>query len=104
MPRTSGGTQPGNEYLSISERPAWEALGRLAQIHPRLAHYTLRAACGLAPVPQTEKVVAWLRGDHACTGGRRRFTERCGKSAGPVDRQPAAAKSRSVGGGEFFGE
>ena len=53
---------PGNEYLSISERGAWEALGRLAQIHPRLAHYTLRAACGMAPVPQAEKVVAWLRG------------------------------------------
>ncbi len=53
---------PANEYLSISERGAWEALGRLAQIHPRLAHYTLRAACGMAPAPQTAKVVAWLRG------------------------------------------
>jgi 4-aminobutyrate aminotransferase-like enzyme/Ser/Thr protein kinase RdoA (MazF antagonist) len=53
--------EPGNEYLSISERPAWEALGRLAAIHPRLAHYTLRAACGLPPVPQAEKITAWLR-------------------------------------------
>jgi 4-aminobutyrate aminotransferase-like enzyme/Ser/Thr protein kinase RdoA (MazF antagonist) len=54
--------EPDNEYLSISERPAWAALERLAQIHPRLAHYTLRVACGMAPVPQTEQVVAWLRG------------------------------------------
>ena len=54
--------EPHNEYLSISERPAWEALGRLAQIHPRLAHYTLRDACDMAPAPQAEKVVAWLRG------------------------------------------
>jgi 4-aminobutyrate aminotransferase-like enzyme/Ser/Thr protein kinase RdoA (MazF antagonist) len=54
--------EPHNEYLSISERPAWEALGRLAQVHARLAHYTLRAACDLPPVPQSERVVASLRG------------------------------------------
>jgi 4-aminobutyrate aminotransferase-like enzyme/Ser/Thr protein kinase RdoA (MazF antagonist) len=53
--------EPGNEYLSISERPAYAALGRLAQIHGRLARYTLRGACGLAPVPQTGKVVAYLQ-------------------------------------------
>ncbi len=54
--------EPDNEYLSISERPAWEALGRLSQIHGRLAHYTLRAACDLPPVPQSEGITAWLRG------------------------------------------
>ncbi len=53
--------EPNNKYLSISERPAWEALGRLAAIHPRLAHYTLRTACDLPPVPQAEKITAWLR-------------------------------------------
>lgn len=53
--------EPDNEYLSISERPASEALGRLSSIHPRLATYTLRAACGLDPVPQTSKVTEWLR-------------------------------------------
>ena len=52
---------PDDPYVTISERPAWEALERLATVHPRLAHYTFRAACGLPPVPQTERVVDWLR-------------------------------------------
>jgi 4-aminobutyrate aminotransferase-like enzyme/Ser/Thr protein kinase RdoA (MazF antagonist) len=53
--------EPDNAYLSISERDAWAALGKLAGIHPRLAHYTFRAACGLPPCPRTAKVVRWLR-------------------------------------------
>ncbi len=57
-------TEPDNEYLSISERPAWAALERLAAIHPRLAHYTVRAACGLPPVPQSERIVDWLQTNH----------------------------------------
>jgi 4-aminobutyrate aminotransferase-like enzyme len=52
--------QPENEYLSISEQPAWAALEKLAQIHPRLAHYTLRAACDLPAVPHAEAIVQWL--------------------------------------------
>ena len=55
------GLEPDNVYLSISERPAWEALARLDVIHPRLAHYALRSACGLPPAPQTAGVVDWLR-------------------------------------------
>jgi 4-aminobutyrate aminotransferase-like enzyme/Ser/Thr protein kinase RdoA (MazF antagonist) len=51
---------PDNEYLRISEKPAWDLLFKLARIHPRLARYTLRQACGLAPVPQTKKIVKWL--------------------------------------------
>ncbi len=53
--------EPENEYLSISEKPAWTTLDRLAAIHPRLAHYTLRAACGLEACPHTAEVVAWLQ-------------------------------------------
>jgi len=52
--------RPENEYLSISERPAWEALERLARIHPRLAHYTVRAACGLPANPTSATVTTWL--------------------------------------------
>ena len=52
--------KPDNEYLSISERPAWEALERLADVHPRLAHYTLRAACSLPADPAGAAVAAWL--------------------------------------------
>ena len=38
------GALDGN--IEISEAPAWEALERLANVHPRLAHFTFRAACG----------------------------------------------------------
>jgi len=53
--------QPNNHYLSISERPAWAVLEKLAAVEPELAHYRLRAACGFPPVPQSAAIVAWLR-------------------------------------------
>ncbi|HEX4545132.1 MAG TPA: aminotransferase class III-fold pyridoxal phosphate-dependent enzyme, partial [Candidatus Acidoferrum sp.] len=52
---------PDDSYVTISEAPAWEALERLAEIHPRFAHYTFRAACGCAPVPQGHKIERWLK-------------------------------------------
>ena len=52
---------PDDAYVTVTEGPAWAALERLAQIHPRFAHYTFRAACGLPTVPHTERVSAWLR-------------------------------------------
>jgi 4-aminobutyrate aminotransferase-like enzyme/Ser/Thr protein kinase RdoA (MazF antagonist) len=51
---------PDNTYVSVSEAPAWEALGQLAKIHPRFAHYAIREACGLPPVPQGPSLAAWL--------------------------------------------
>ena len=53
--------KPDDPYVTVSEAPAWEALERLARIHPRFAHYTFRAACGLPPVPQGEKIKQWLK-------------------------------------------
>jgi len=53
-------TEPENEYLTISEQPAWEALGRLELVHPRLAHYAVRHACGLEPCPEAGALVEWL--------------------------------------------
>jgi 4-aminobutyrate aminotransferase-like enzyme len=53
--------RPDDPYVTISEAPAWEALERLAAVHPRFAHYTFREACGLPPVPQGEAVVGWLK-------------------------------------------
>jgi len=53
--------EPGNRYLVISERPAWDALARLSTINPSLAHATFRAACGLEACPATPRVVSWLR-------------------------------------------
>ncbi len=52
---------PDNPYLLVSEAPAWEALGRMAEIHPRFARAALRNACGLPPCPQTPAIEAWLR-------------------------------------------
>jgi 4-aminobutyrate aminotransferase-like enzyme/Ser/Thr protein kinase RdoA (MazF antagonist) len=52
--------QPENRYLSVSEAPAWELLHRLATVHPRFAHYTLRAACGLSPSPHSPAVARYL--------------------------------------------
>ena len=57
--------RPEDPYVTISEAPAWEALECLAGAHPRLAHVTFRAACGLPPVPGS--AADWLRarGEHA---------------------------------------
>jgi 4-aminobutyrate aminotransferase-like enzyme len=52
--------KPDDPYLVISEAPAWEALEQLAKIHPRFAHYSIREACGLVPVPGNERVSRWL--------------------------------------------
>ena len=52
--------EPDNEYLRISEKPAWDLLFKLVNIHPRLAQYSFRHACGLAPVPQSGRIVKWL--------------------------------------------
>ncbi len=52
---------PDDPYVTVSEAPAWRALERLAAIHPRFAHYTFRAACGLPAAPQSERLQTWLR-------------------------------------------
>ena len=52
--------KPDDSYVTVSEEPAWNTLAQLGEIHPRLAHYTLRAACGMTPVPKAEKIHCWL--------------------------------------------
>jgi 4-aminobutyrate aminotransferase-like enzyme/Ser/Thr protein kinase RdoA (MazF antagonist) len=52
---------PDDPYVTVSESPAWDALERLAQIHPRFAHYCFRSACGMPPVPRNEDFRHWLR-------------------------------------------
>jgi 4-aminobutyrate aminotransferase-like enzyme/Ser/Thr protein kinase RdoA (MazF antagonist) len=47
---------PDDDYVTISERPAWNALEQWAHVHPRFAHYAFREACGLPPVPQGENI------------------------------------------------
>ena len=53
--------EPGNSYLVISERPAWEALTRLSSVCPAMARAAFRAACNLEPFPATPRIEAWLR-------------------------------------------
>jgi 4-aminobutyrate aminotransferase-like enzyme/Ser/Thr protein kinase RdoA (MazF antagonist) len=53
--------RPDRDYLGISQAPIRATLPLLAAIHPRLAHYWLRDACGLVPVPHTPRVIEWLR-------------------------------------------
>jgi 4-aminobutyrate aminotransferase-like enzyme/Ser/Thr protein kinase RdoA (MazF antagonist) len=52
---------PDNEYLTISEGPAWALLQQLVDIPPQLAHYQFRHACGLSPCPTTPAVIQWLK-------------------------------------------
>ncbi|RPJ57924.1 MAG: aminotransferase class III-fold pyridoxal phosphate-dependent enzyme, partial [Dehalococcoidia bacterium] len=51
---------PENEYLSISEKPAWALLEKFAAVDPGYALYTFRHACDLPPCPVTQDVAAWL--------------------------------------------
>jgi hypothetical protein len=53
--------KPADDYVTVSEDGAWSALEQLAKIHPRFAHYSMRAACGLRAVPTGEKVKSYLR-------------------------------------------
>lgn len=59
---------PDDPYVTVSETPAWEALERLAAIHPGFAHYTFRDACELSPVLQSEKVQRWLASNPTSAG------------------------------------
>lgn len=52
---------PGNEYLQISDRPAWALLEQLDQISPALAQATFRHACGWEPCPTHGLFVQWAK-------------------------------------------
>jgi 4-aminobutyrate aminotransferase-like enzyme/Ser/Thr protein kinase RdoA (MazF antagonist) len=56
---------PANEYLTISEAPAWELLERLAAIHPQFAHFLFRHACGLEANPRTPAIRRWIEKNSA---------------------------------------
>ncbi len=52
--------EPDNRYLSISERPAWNLLEKLASMPPLLFEIRLRKACELVPYPGHDNLVQWL--------------------------------------------
>ncbi|HET9982608.1 MAG TPA: aminotransferase class III-fold pyridoxal phosphate-dependent enzyme [Longimicrobiales bacterium] len=84
--------RPENTYLSVSERGAWALLEQLAAIHPRLAHYLLRGACGVEPHPRSKEVVAWLEAQASGIG-----------PAPPLPPSPTLVFDLSVGSLETAG-
>ncbi|CAM1373689.1 aminotransferase class III-fold pyridoxal phosphate-dependent enzyme [Tenacibaculum xiamenense] len=52
--------EPDNEYLLISEKPAWEVLKKWRKISPEYANYTFRSACGFTGHPNESIVKEWL--------------------------------------------
>ncbi len=53
--------EPGNEYLLISEKPAWELLRKWRAINPDFALGSFREACGWTAHPATEKFNKWAK-------------------------------------------
>ena len=56
-----GKNEPDNEYLKISEAPAWALLEKLSAVSPDFAHYAFRDACGMRACPKSAAVVAWVK-------------------------------------------
>ncbi|MCY3547193.1 MAG: aminotransferase class III-fold pyridoxal phosphate-dependent enzyme [Gemmatimonadetes bacterium] len=52
--------QPDNEYLAVSQKPAWRLLGQLADADWRVAESRIREACGLVPNPRLAPVLGCL--------------------------------------------
>ena len=51
--------EPDNEYLLISEKPAWELLEKWTQITAELAYYSYRSACAYPPHPNETGFANW---------------------------------------------
>ncbi len=51
--------EPHNEYLLVSEQPAWDLLKKMRVISPALAHYSFRRAAGYSPCPKNNLFESW---------------------------------------------
>jgi 4-aminobutyrate aminotransferase-like enzyme/Ser/Thr protein kinase RdoA (MazF antagonist)/murein DD-endopeptidase MepM/ murein hydrolase activator NlpD len=73
--------EPDNDYLVVSEAPAWDLLKRLSTENLGLPHLLFRQACELDPVPASGRIVEWL-GAH---GGKASpvVAKRAPSNAGP---------------------
>jgi len=56
--------EEGNEYLAISEKPAWSLLWQWRDIHPAWARCVFRHACRLPACPPSVYVSTWLKTHH----------------------------------------
>ncbi|MEL6250362.1 MAG: aminotransferase class III-fold pyridoxal phosphate-dependent enzyme [Bacteroidota bacterium] len=52
---------PENEYLLISERPAWKLLDKLYQLSPNFIEYRFREVCGFTPHPKETAFRDWTQ-------------------------------------------
>lgn len=53
--------EPDNEYLLISEKPAWEVLQKWYEVNAEFAHYSFRQVCGFEAHPNFKKFIDWTR-------------------------------------------
>ncbi|MBJ7881050.1 aminotransferase class III-fold pyridoxal phosphate-dependent enzyme [Gelidibacter salicanalis] len=53
--------EPDNVYLLISEKPAWEVLGKWRNISPDFAHFSFRNACGYEALPNAKLFKKWAK-------------------------------------------
>jgi Ser/Thr protein kinase RdoA (MazF antagonist) len=60
MSSNSRRLEPDNEYLSVTEGPAWQALQQLRAMEPYEAANVFRGACGLPPRSRAQKLEATL--------------------------------------------
>ncbi|MHA1666063.1 MAG: aminotransferase class III-fold pyridoxal phosphate-dependent enzyme [Candidatus Thorarchaeota archaeon] len=80
--------EPDNEYLVISEAPAWQVLSHLRNIPPRYFTYCLRSSVGLEPCPSSAEVREWI------TNNAAKFANPIGKS---LDESNSVIVDLSVG-------
>ena len=52
---------PLNEYLWISEQPAWELLQKWVKVNEEFAHYRFREVCGFEPHPNYSEFIKWTK-------------------------------------------
>lgn len=53
--------EPGNEYLLISEKPAWEVLHKWKEVNAEYAHYSFRNACNFPTHPKQSDFEYWAK-------------------------------------------
>ena len=52
---------PDNDYLTISEKPAWDLLEKWSSINSEFAYYSFRKSCNLNAHPDCNKFYKWVR-------------------------------------------
>jgi 4-aminobutyrate aminotransferase-like enzyme/Ser/Thr protein kinase RdoA (MazF antagonist) len=52
---------PENEYLLISEKPAWNLLKKWMQVSEDFAHFSFRNTCGFSAHPKQQKFENWAK-------------------------------------------